>query len=84
MLIVSKFEQNAQGNAKGGAPRLSTRSRVCSSVRNAARRAFASRLVTTETRESAPATTTGRPREAAPNALKLIFMIILHYSPLSI
>jgi hypothetical protein len=25
-----------------------------------------------ETRESAPATTTGRPREVAPNALKLI------------
>lgn len=68
---ISVYVQSARHSAPGGAARHSTTSRACSSAKSAAGNASASLRATTATRPSAPATTTGRPRRAAPSALEL-------------
>lgn len=55
-----------------GARKQLTRNPACSSARNAAPSACAFLQEHTETSNSAPATTTGRPREEDPSALRII------------
>ncbi|ONK60932.1 uncharacterized protein A4U43_C08F24210 [Asparagus officinalis] len=69
--------QNAKVSATGGAQGRNTRSPASSSATSAAQSASVFLLVSTATRESAPATTTGRPRKEDQNAPKIIIIIII-------
>ncbi|ONK73872.1 uncharacterized protein A4U43_C03F440 [Asparagus officinalis] len=59
---------NAKVSATGGAQRLNTENPASSSATSAVQSASAFPLVSMATKESAPATTTGRPRKGDPNA----------------
>ncbi|KAK1278137.1 hypothetical protein QJS04_geneDACA003504 [Acorus gramineus] len=61
--------KNVLGHARSGAQRHSTTSHACSSARNAASSAGVCRLGPTRTRKPVRATTTGRPKRAAPDVL---------------
>ncbi|KAI7985267.1 hypothetical protein LOK49_LG14G00678 [Camellia lanceoleosa] len=58
-------------DAQGGVAKHSTRNHACSSATNVAPSACVFPLAIMGTRVCALATTTGRPREEAPSALKL-------------
>ncbi|KAJ0042283.1 hypothetical protein Pint_19224 [Pistacia integerrima] len=66
---------NVHHNVRGDAARLNIISHACSSVRSVAKSAFVCPQVSMATNKSALATTTGRPRREAPNALKLKIII---------
>ncbi|GMQ10638.1 hypothetical protein CsSME_00053564 [Camellia sinensis var. sinensis] len=65
------LSRNAHHNAKGGVAKHNTRNHACSSATNVAQSACVFPLAIMGTRVCALATTTGRPREEAPSALKL-------------
>ncbi|RRT40010.1 hypothetical protein BHE74_00056512, partial [Ensete ventricosum] len=75
--VLNSSEQSAHLNARGGAPRRSTTSHACSSARSVAPSASACHRVSMATKENAPATTTGRPREEDPNAHELNQLALL-------
>ncbi|KAG5536613.1 hypothetical protein RHGRI_024138 [Rhododendron griersonianum] len=62
---------NADRNAQGDVAKHSTRNHACSSATNVAQSACVFPMATTGTRVHALATTTGRPRKEAPNALRI-------------
>ncbi|CAL5441580.1 unnamed protein product [Camellia sinensis] len=66
-----KSYHNAHHNARGGVAKHNTRNHACSSATNVAQSACVFPLAIMGTRVCALATTTGRPREEAPSALKL-------------
>ncbi|KAH9310144.1 hypothetical protein KI387_038055, partial [Taxus chinensis] len=61
---------NALQSVHPGAQQPPTKSHVCFTVTNAVQSACVFHLEHMETSSSAPATTTGRPKEEAPNALE--------------
>ncbi|CAL5362215.1 unnamed protein product [Camellia sinensis] len=65
-----KSYHNAHHNARGGVAKHNTRNHACSSATNVAQSACVFPLAIMGTRVCALATTTGRPREEAPSALK--------------
>ena len=75
---------NVHLSAQGGVARHSTINHACSSVRNVAGHAFVFLQGIMGTNKFALATTTGKPRKEAPNALKLLKrrpFFFLHYYP---
>ncbi|KAJ8647009.1 hypothetical protein MRB53_000032 [Persea americana] len=78
------LDKNAHRNARGGVEEHSTRSRASSSVISAATSACVCLLATMGTKESAPATITGRQRKEDPSALRHLYSLITTMSSLSI
>ncbi|KAE8675806.1 F-box protein [Hibiscus syriacus] len=70
MALEASRLTNAHRSAQGDVARPSTTNHACSSVRNAAGHACVCPQGITGTNKFALATTTGRPRKEAPNALK--------------
>jgi len=73
--VLNAYEmawQNVGEDVQQGAQQLNTRSHVCSSATNAVPSACVFPQALMATSSSAPATTTGRPRGEAPNALKFL------------
>lgn len=70
------INQNARRGAHQGAQRQLTRRHACSTVTSAVQSVCVFLLEHTGTSRCAPAITTGRPREEAPNALRICHKLI--------